>query len=153
MNLPWYWQLWLACATIVPIVLIVVLMVRLRAMRRFVYLRIIDSRTRQPVVGAKVSGVRVNRTYTPSYATSVAGQAMYALSPQVTEKMKPIGYTDANGEFRAVVGYTSYGSLWIEHINPMFKGLVDIGSVSEQGSFPDKPYECRVAFGMLQQPY
>ncbi len=152
MEQEWYWTIWLVFATILPTALIILLIVRLRSMKRYVLFCLVDGTTGKPVAGARVSGIKVSHTYVPSYATSVGGQAVYAVDRQFTEKLKPLGYTDEEGIFQTVIGYTSYSSLWIEHIDPQCKGMVAVNHVSRQGCFPDKPYKCRVAFGMIQPP-
>ena len=153
MERVWYWDVWLVFATILPVVLIILLIARLRSMKRYVLFCVVNSATGKPVAGVKVSGIKVSHSYTPSYAASVGGgQAVYALDRQFTEKLKPLGYTDQNGIFRTTIGYTSYGTLWLEHHDPMFKGMVAVHHVSNEGGFPEKPYVCRVAFGMVQPP-
>lgn len=152
MQLEWYWQLWLVVAAALPVFIIGYTMYRLRKQRYYVFLRLVDGDTGRPVARATVSGIKVTHTYSPSYASSVGGQAVYALQQHTQEKQKPLGRTDDDGIFRAVISYTSFAALWIEHTAPPLKGLVALEHVSGKGGFPARPFKCRVVFGMIQPP-
>lgn len=126
------------------------LVVGLRKRRRYVWFRLVDEKTKAPLAGAKVFGVR----YAGTHAAVPTMDGHIAFVPTMGgghERRKLLGHLDAEGRFQRVVGFREYAAFWIEAPG-VTAGLIGVDSVAEYARFPKEPYVCTVTHGGMIAP-
>ncbi len=136
-------------AAIVIAFALIRLAVRLRRGRRYVFLRLVDGKTNQPIAGANVFGLRSSGTQ--ATVKTVDGGLAFVPTGAGKEERILLGQLDDAGELQREFSPTEYGALWIEAPR-VAKGVIGIESVADYDRFPDEPYVCTVAFGIIAPP-
>lgn len=142
---------WFSFAGIVFLAPIVFVVIALRKRRRYVWLRLVDEKTKAPIAGAKVFGIRYSATY--ANVQSMHGGAAFVptIQGQSHERRNLLGQLDAEGRFQRVVGHREYGAFLIEAPG-VTGGVIGVESVADYDRFPNEPYVCTVTHGMIAPP-